>query len=575
MQQQKAALPSADTNLHPQRGPRIACVVVPHLAVRIERRDRPELRQLPVVIGGAPGERRAVFDCSEEALARGVQPGMALRQALALCRDAAFLEPRPAVYAETFAAMLEALGRFSPLIEAAELGRVFLDLAGTERLWPDEAALGAAMVAAVWERSVLKAFAGIAGGKFAAAAACRMDGVRSLSGPSRAGGAASTPPAALKAPPPSSPRTRGEREALSGADGPTPSPCTGRAGVGAAPSPYTGRAGVRGGSPLSPAVLRSAPPASPRTRGERERPAGADGPTPSPHAGRVGVEVGPTEAADPLVLLDISATPPSGFHHRQEVQLTVVASVPAPLDQGSTRVRVIAPGAGAAFLRALPVELLPVSREMQRRLQLLGLRTLGQLTGLSAGAMQAQFGWEGLRAWKLARGEDDEPLRLHEQEPPVEERLDLPAPSADRQTLERAALLVLRRLFRRPEAGNRLARRLTVRIFLEDGRSWERTHTFQDPTADVDTALFAVRSRLAAVELPAAAVAVVIALHELCGERGRQESLFSAKARRTVELEEAIHKLKAGLGVVPVLRVVEVEPWSRLPERQRALAEYQ
>ena len=287
------------------------------------------------------------------------------------------------------------------------------------------------------------------------------------------------------------------------------------------------------------------------------------------------MEVGPTEAADPLVLLDISATPPSGFHHRQEVQLTVVASVPAPLDQGSTRVRVIAPGAGAAFLRALPVELLPVSREMQRRLQLLGLRTLGQLTGLSAGAMQAQFGWEGLRAWKLARGEDDEPLRLHEQEPPVEERLDLPAPSADRQTLERAALLVLRRLFRRPEAGNRLARRLTVRIFLEDGRSWERTHTFQDPTADVDTALFAVRSRLAAVELPAAAVAVVIALHELCGERGRQESLFSAKARRTVELEEAIHKLKAGLGVVPVLRVVEVEPWSRLPERQRALAEYQ
>ena len=56
--------------------------------------------------------------------------------------------------------------------------------------------------------------------------------------------ASGSSPHAGEVTPPLSPRVRGEREALSGADGPTPSPHAGRAGVGAAPSPRAGRAGV-------------------------------------------------------------------------------------------------------------------------------------------------------------------------------------------------------------------------------------------------------------------------------------------------------------------------------------------
>ena len=56
---------------------------------------------------------------------------------------------------------------------------------------------------------------------------------------------APTPPTSTRtqeAAPPFSPRTRGEREALSGADGPAPAPRAGRAGVGASPSPHAGPA---------------------------------------------------------------------------------------------------------------------------------------------------------------------------------------------------------------------------------------------------------------------------------------------------------------------------------------------
>lgn len=467
---------------------RIACVVLTNFAVRLERRDRPELRRLPLVIGGAPGERRAVFDCSPEAARAGVRPGMALRQALAHCRDAVFIDPRPALYAETFTAILTALGRFSPRIQPVEPGCVLLDLNGTDRLWPDEHDLGRDLIEAVRAVCRLTPAIGIADGVFAARAAAH------------AAAAVQREPA---------PRGR--------------------------PDPLASAATI---------VER-------RINGGDQRPA----PVASVSASRHPVPTSSTGSAG-----------------RQPPALSVASIATAT---GIPPATIIPPGHTPAFLAPLPVGLLPVSAEMQRRLRLLGIRTLGELAVLPAGAVQAQFGREGMGAWRLAGGVDHTALVAHTVEEAPEERLDFPAPTADRGALTRAAELLLQRLFRRAETGNRLARRLALQIMLEDGRAWERMITFHDATADVAVALFAVRVRLEALELPAAATALTLTLHDLCGERGRQQSLFSAKSRHLAQLEEEILRLRAGLGIAPVLRVVEVEPWSRLPERQRALTEYQ
>lgn len=446
---------------------RAACILIPSFAVRLEQRDRPELRRAPVVVGGAPGDRRAVLDCSPQARRWGVRPGMALRQALALCRDAVFVDPHPARYAETFAAILDALERFSPRVQPAEPGCAFLDLDGTGRLWPDEPPLARAMQEAVRGACRLIPRAGIADGLFAARCAAAL-----TTAPQRARG---------------------------------------------------------GGESLRSAMAEH------------------DGP-----------------GAIASAMHDPAATPSAGRR--------------PPTEDGrhgdAFRPVIVPPGEAAAFLAPLPVELLPVSAEMGRRLRLLGLRTLANLAALPAGAVQAQFGREGLRAWRLASGNDDAPLIPRTRAVDPEEHLDLPAPTADLGALERAAGLLLRRIFRRPEVAGRLARRLTLRITLEDGRAWERAITFHDATADVDTALFAVRSRLAALELPAAAVAITLVLHDLCGERGRQERLFSAAAPRIAQIDEAIRHLESGLGTIPVLRLMEVEPWSRIPERRHALTEY-
>src|SRR5581483_11606396 len=107
-----------------------------------------------------------------------------------------------------------------------------------------------------------------------------------------------------------------------------------------------------------------------------------------------------------------------------------------------------------------------------------------------------------------------------------EEQVEMPAPTADRGALEQGIRLGLRRLFRRSDVAGRTARRLTFAITLEDGRTWERTVTFREPTADADTVLFVLRSHLDRLDLPAAATTLTLRLHDLGGEHGRQERLF-------------------------------------------------
>ena len=111
---------------------RVACVVVPHFLVEVERLHDAALRNRPVVVGGAPEERKEVLDCSPEAMARGVRPGMSLREALSRCTDAAFVEAHPERYEAATMAMVSALLELSPFVEPAEPGVIYV---GVDSQW--------------------------------------------------------------------------------------------------------------------------------------------------------------------------------------------------------------------------------------------------------------------------------------------------------------------------------------------------------------------------------------------------------------------------------------------------------
>ena len=102
--------------------------------VSVELLARPELRGLPVVVGGQRDQRGVVSAASYEARKFGVHSAMPLRTAAKLCPQAIFLDGHHQLYGEWSDRVATILGKFSPVVEMASIDEAYLDLAGTERM---------------------------------------------------------------------------------------------------------------------------------------------------------------------------------------------------------------------------------------------------------------------------------------------------------------------------------------------------------------------------------------------------------------------------------------------------------
>lgn len=226
------------------------------------------------------------------------------------------------------------------------------------------------------------------------------------------------------------------------------------------------------------------------------------------------------------------------------------------------------------FLAAQPVGMLPVPEEMLRRLRLLGIETLGALSALPRAALAAQFGPDGAFAWELVRGEDRSPLQPRRRLERVVEELAFDSPLASREALLVAAEQALGRAFRQPRLAGRAVRQAVLRTETERGACWERTVTFKEALAERGRLWTALRSVLAEAQLPGAVSRLEVELTGLVPAQGRQLALPVGRRRLREQLEEALRQLKARYGYCPVGRVVEVEPWSRIPEQRLAIIDF-
>lgn len=206
--------------MSPRRWPdvRVACVWLPQLPLRVQVLREPAWDGRPLVLGGAPGERRVVQLCSAEAEQAGIFPGLSLREVLALCPQAIILQPDPVRTQAVLEVVQAELERVTPSVEA-DGERVFLDLRGLEGVYQgDPARLEAAIRAAV--PPLLRPRLGLASGKFAAWIAARVArpaGLRIVPAQETAAFLAPLPieylfePARLPPPGPSLRRGEGER----------------------------------------------------------------------------------------------------------------------------------------------------------------------------------------------------------------------------------------------------------------------------------------------------------------------------------------------------------------------------
>ncbi len=95
----------------------------------------PRLRSYPVAVATAGTARRALLDISVEAREAGLYKGMLLDKARRACRDLIVLNPMPRAYERALGELVREGARFSPRVETAGPGHVFVDLTGTGRLF--------------------------------------------------------------------------------------------------------------------------------------------------------------------------------------------------------------------------------------------------------------------------------------------------------------------------------------------------------------------------------------------------------------------------------------------------------
>jgi nucleotidyltransferase/DNA polymerase involved in DNA repair len=398
---------------------RVACVWIAQLPLRVEILRHPQWDGRPLVLGGAPGERKIVQLCSPEAEAAGVRPGLPLREVVPLCPDAMVLQPDPVRAAAVLEAVLSDLQQVSPIVEPAQAdeGYFFLDIRGLKQLYGELNVLEEAIRAAV--PPLLRPRLGFGNGKFAAAVAARM------------------------------------------------------------------------AEPNAPARV-----------------------------------------------------------------------IPASQTQ--------------TFLAPLSVRhLLMLDPDVQHRLEVLGLHTIGELAALPLNAVQAQFGPPGAQAWRVAHGKDIEPVVARPVQVTIQDGLRFDDPLASVEAVMAAIDQLLARTYSQPALMGRSARQVRLRALLSDGTSWERQYTFKDALSTRDAARRALKSKLDLPNaLPPAPIdELALELLGLGGEAARQPSLFIARARQLAEIADAARQLQARYGRVPLYHAIEVEPWSRIPERRWALVQ--
>jgi protein ImuB len=221
------------------------------------------------------------------------------------------------------------------------------------------------------------------------------------------------------------------------------------------------------------------------------------------------------------------------------------------------------------FLAPLPLTLLPLERRRYEELEALGVRKLGQLAGLPGGAVAERLGPDGRRAWGLARG--GAAARVRGRRPPSEmaESLEFPEAVGNELTLRRALSALVETVLARPERRDRFVRKAALAARLVGGGSWRRTLTLREPSADADRIRVALGPKL--TELPSPVLELRVELVELSEPSGQQLELVAAGAEDRTRLREGLRQVRASTGSGSVCTVVEVAPWSRIPEARALL----
>ena len=240
-----------------------------------------------------------------------------------------------------------------------------------------------------------------------------------------------------------------------------------------------------------------------------------------------------------------------------------------------------------AFLAARSISALPVDSVITGRLKRLGLETLGELAAFRESDLIRQFGLQGRDALAWATGARIDPVHPRYRPRPIRATLDFPVPIGQTETIHGGIHRLLERALARPARRGRGVLGVRLGAHLEEGGSWQIDVILKDPAGTPDPMARPLKAKMSLQPPPRAVESLFVEFFRF-GPGTAQESLFDRKDQsgrgqegRTLTggsipdpLRSAVRELKLRIGYSPLYRVVELDPWSRIPERRHALMSF-
>jgi len=241
---------------------------------------------------------------------------------------------------------------------------------------------------------------------------------------------------------------------------------------------------------------------------------------------------------------------------------------------------IVPSGEAGRFLAAQPIAVLPLDPDTHRRLRQLGIRTLGALAALPEEAVTAQFGAVGRRLWRLAAGHTVEPVIGGVAPEPIVAALTFFTPVGERDLLERALDQLIARALKDPRRIGWRVQAVRLVAEVEGGRSWLADILLKDPTADGARIAAPLKTRLEQAPPAGAIMRLVLELTAFAPgttelQLFARDAVAAARAGQRRALESAAREIQQRLKRSCLYHVIEVQPWSRLPERRYALIDFE
>lgn len=141
----------------------------------VEEREHPELKGLPLVVGGPSATRGVVAAANYAARKFGVFSAMPMSQASRLCKDLHILPVNMPLYVSVSRQIHEIFQRYTPEIEPLSLDEAFLDVSASLKLFGSAAEIARRIKQEIKDELQLVVSAGVAPNKFVAKIASDFD----------------------------------------------------------------------------------------------------------------------------------------------------------------------------------------------------------------------------------------------------------------------------------------------------------------------------------------------------------------------------------------------------------------